>query len=115
VGVYRLIALLNTTGKILESIIINRLKIFAEKYQFLPDIQIGARPGRSIVSVLELLTEQIHTIWKYDGNNGGNKIVIILFFNIKSVFDKISSRRLIYNLIIKNISRYLRKWAVSFI
>jgi hypothetical protein len=109
VGAYRPIALLNITGKILESIVASRLSVFVEKYQLLPDIQIGARPGRSTASALELLTKQIYIIWKYGGDNGGSKIITILFFNIKNVFDKISSRRLIYNLVIKYIPRYLRK------
>jgi hypothetical protein len=69
VEAYRPIALLNTTGKILESIVISRLNIFVEKYQLLLDVQIGARPERFITSILELLTEQIHTIWKYEDNN----------------------------------------------
>jgi hypothetical protein len=69
----------------------------------------GARPGRSTASALELLTEQIYTIWKYGGNNGGNKMATILSFNIEGAFDKISSRRFIYNLVIKGIPRYLRK------
>jgi hypothetical protein len=115
VGAYRPIALLNTIRKILEFIIISRLNVLAKKHQFLPEIQIGARPGRSIISVLELLTEQIYIIWKYKNNNGRGKVATILFFNIKNVFDKVLSRRLIYNLIIKNIPRYLRKWAASFI
>ena len=38
VGAYRPIALLNTTGKILESIVVSRLSILAENHQFLPDI-----------------------------------------------------------------------------
>jgi hypothetical protein len=109
VGAYHPIALLNTTGKILESIITSRLSVLVEKYQLLPGIQIGARPGRSTASALELLTEQIHTIWKYGGNNGGNKIATILSFDIEGAFDKILSRRLIYNLAIKGIPRYLYK------
>jgi hypothetical protein len=40
---YRLIALLNTFGKALESDVARRLRFLSEKHALLPDIQMGAR------------------------------------------------------------------------
>ncbi|KAI0995005.1 hypothetical protein K3495_g13177 [Podosphaera aphanis] len=60
---YRPIALLNTMGKLLEKLVANRISDAAENYNLLPDEQTGARLKRSTISAVELLTEQIHTIW----------------------------------------------------
>lgn len=60
---YRPIALLNTLGKVLEKIVALRLSKLAEEHKLLPDTQMGARPGRSTITALELLTEQIRTVW----------------------------------------------------
>jgi hypothetical protein len=49
---YRPIALLNTLGKALESIIATRLKDLAEKYSLLPDSQYRARSKRSTETAL---------------------------------------------------------------
>ncbi|KAI0997925.1 hypothetical protein K3495_g10264 [Podosphaera aphanis] len=59
---YRPIALLNTMGKLLEKLVANRISKVAEDHNLLPDEQMGARPKRSTISAIELLTEQIRTI-----------------------------------------------------
>ena len=59
---YRPIALLNTLGKALESIMARRLRFLSEKHALLPDTQIGARGKRSTDTALDLLTEQVYTI-----------------------------------------------------
>lgn len=59
---YRPIALLETIGKALESIIAVRLTKVAKMHNMLPACQMGARHGRSTETALELLVEQIHTV-----------------------------------------------------
>ena len=59
---YRPIALLNTLGKIMESIMGKKISYLAETYQLLPKTQMGARRGKFTETALELLTEQVHTI-----------------------------------------------------
>ena len=59
---YRPIALLNTLGKVLESIIAKRIAVIAETHNLLPESQMGGRRQRSCKTALELLTEQIHTV-----------------------------------------------------
>jgi hypothetical protein len=61
-GAWRPIALLNTIGKVIETLVAQRLSKVAEEHNLLPDTQMGARPGRSTKTALELLTRQIHTI-----------------------------------------------------
>jgi hypothetical protein len=59
---YRPIALLESLGKALERIVASRLSTLAENYSLLPKFQIGARLRRDIITLLDLLIEQIHTI-----------------------------------------------------
>jgi hypothetical protein len=59
---YRPIALLNTLGKVLEKIVARRVSALAEEHNLLPTTQMGARPGGSTVTALEMLTEQIQTV-----------------------------------------------------
>lgn len=53
-------------GKLLEKLLTNRISKAAEDYNLLPDEQVGARPKRSTIWTIELLTEQMHTIWVKD-------------------------------------------------
>jgi hypothetical protein len=62
VKAYRPIALLNTLRKVLEKIVARRMSALVEEHNLLPTTQIGARLGRSTVTVLEMLTEQIRTV-----------------------------------------------------
>ena len=66
-GSYQPIALLECLGKALERIIATKLAALAELYELLPQYQMGARRQRGTLTTLELLTEQIHTVW-----NSGN-------------------------------------------
>ena len=59
---YRPIALLNTLEKTLETVISNRIKFIAERYNLLLDTQYGARTNRAIETALQQIIEKIHTI-----------------------------------------------------
>ena len=59
---YRLIALLNTLDKTLESIIAVRISYLTEFNVLLSKEQMKERQARSTKSALELLTKQIHTV-----------------------------------------------------
>lgn len=98
---YRPIALLNTMGKVLEKLIADRISKAAEKFHLLPDEQMGARPNRSSISAVELITEQIHTIWGHDKK----KVATLLSLDISGAFDNVSHERLIHNLREKGIPR----------
>ena len=54
--------MLDTLEKILESIILERIRYAVEKYKTLPNIKIEARKQRSVDIVLQLITEKVHTI-----------------------------------------------------
>ena len=59
---YRLIALLNTLEKVLEAVILNRIKFIAEAHDLLSDTQYGARTNRATETALQQIIEKIHTI-----------------------------------------------------
>jgi hypothetical protein len=61
-----------------------RLSDLAERYKLLPDEQMGARPGRSVDTALELLTEQIHTVWE-----SKDHVATLLSLDISGAFDTV--------------------------
>jgi hypothetical protein len=61
--VYRLIILLNTLSKSLESIINKKIFYLTKTYRLLLDTQIRVRRNKFIESALKLLTKQIHIVW----------------------------------------------------
>ncbi|POS85079.1 hypothetical protein EPUL_003411 [Erysiphe pulchra] len=109
--VYRLIALLYTMGKRLEKLVANRISKAAEDFNLLPDEQMGARPKRFIISAVELLSEQIHTIWGKDKK----KVASLLSLGISGVFDNISHKRIVHNLREKGIPRRICAFVKSFL
>src|SRR5205085_2240873 len=61
---YRPIALENTMGKILESIMAENLSYLTEEYQLLPEQHYGGRPNRTAEQALLMLTERVHEAWR---------------------------------------------------
>ena len=88
------IALLNTLGKVMESIMGKKISYLAETHQLLSEAQMGARRGKSTETALELLTEQIHIVW----GQGQDKVATLLSMDVASAFDTVSHQRLIHNL-----------------
>ena len=108
---YRPIALLNTFSKVMEFIIGSKITYLAETHRLLPDTQMGARKGRSTESALELLTEQVHTIW----GQGKDKVATLLSMDVAGVFDTVSHQRLTHNLRKRKIPKWITDWLNSFL
>ena len=108
---YRPIALLNMLGKVMESIMSKKITHLAETHRLLPDTQMGARRGRSTETALELLTEQIHTVW----GQGNDKIATLLSMDVAGAYDTVSHRRLIHNLRKRKIPNRITDWVDSFL
>lgn len=109
---YRPIALLNTMGKLLEIVIARRLTELAETNRLLPETQMGARRGRSTASALQLITEQIHTIWRLPGEP---RVATILCMDITGAFDNASHIRLLHNLQKRQVPTLIVNWVASFL
>jgi exonuclease III len=109
---YRPIALLNTMGKLLELVMGRRLSELAETNGLLPDTQMGARKGRSAETALQLITEQVYTIWN---TPGPKKVATLLSLDISGAFDYVSHDRLLHNLRKRKIPEEIVKWVRSFL
>lgn len=108
-GAWRPIALLNTIGKVMEALAARRLSSFAETKHLLPDAQMGNRPGRSVDTALELLTEQIHTTWQAGG------VATVLSLDISGAFDTVNHLRLLNELREKGVPPWLVRWIRAFL
>ncbi len=111
---YRPIALLDTLGKALETVISKRLNNIAEEHKMLPAQQMGARRKRSVETALETLTEAVHTVWNH-GKCGKRKVASLLSLDVAGAFDNVSHERLIHNLRSKRVPSFIVKWTESFL
>lgn len=108
---YRPIALLNTIAKTLEAIVARRISKEAEARGLLPSSQMGARPGRSTTTALELITEQVYTVWR----TNPNMVASMLCLDISGAFDNVSHERLIYILRMKGLPQNTIRFIRSFL
>jgi hypothetical protein len=60
---YRLVALMNTLGKILDLVLAQRIQYLAEKYQLLLGTHVGGRKASSCEHGIHLLMEKVHASW----------------------------------------------------
>jgi hypothetical protein len=109
-GAWRPIALLSTLGKVLESVMACRLSELAEQHQLLPSTQMGNRKNRSTETALELLIEQIHTIW-----SSKKHVASVLSLDISGAFDTVNHLRLLDNLRKKGVPLQLIRTIRSFL
>ena len=105
---WRPIALLNTVGKLVESITAVKLNDLAEEKGMLPESQMGARKGRSTDTALELLTEQVHTAW------GKDMVASMLSMDISGAFDTVDPTRLLNVMRSKGVPIWLVRFAGAF-
>ena len=89
---WRPITLLNTLGKALEAIITWRIRYIAEHYNLLPQVQHRCRRQHNTTTALELLTEQIHTVW----GQGCDKVATLLSLDMATAFPNISHQQLLH-------------------
>lgn len=91
---YRPIALLNTIGKIMDSIIARRLSFVAETYHTLPASHFGGRKQKSTEHALHHIVENIYAAW----NTGRGRVASLLLLVVSEAFDSVSHDRLLHDL-----------------
>lgn len=106
---WRPIALLSTVGKVIEAITAAHIRRLAEKHSMLPAQQMGARPNRSTETALDLIVNQVHTIWQT-----GNNVASLLSLDITGAFDRVVRKRLTHVLRAKGIPKELALWVEAF-
>jgi len=106
---YRPIALLNTLGKALESIIARRLSYLMEEHHLLPRTHYGGRRGISTDHAILKLVERIRHAW-----GQGRHVVSLLLLDVAGAYDNVSHKRLIHNLKKRGLQGYT-PWIASFL
>lgn len=84
---WRPISLLATLGKILESVVAERISHAVETYGLLPTNHFGARKQRSAEQALLLLQEEIYAAWR------GRKILSLISFDVKGAYNGVCKER----------------------
>lgn len=90
--VIRPVALLNTLGKILESIVATRIAWAVEEYGLLPKTHLGGRKGISVDHVIQLILDRVHRAWRE-----GRKVSMLLL-DQAGAYDNVSHQRLLSNI-----------------
>ncbi len=108
---YRLIALLNIMSKALKSIMIKRLSDIVETHCMLSNAQMRARCKWFVISTLDLLIDQVHTVWDCEIKY----VIFMLSLNVVEAFDQVSHIRLLHTLKMKRTSSYIIEWTRSFL
>ena len=106
---YRPIALENTLGKVLESVMTDIISYLTEVYELLPAHHYGGRPGRSAEDAMMILTENIYKAWK------NKKIYTTVFMDVAGAFNNVHHERLIHNLKKRRLPTSIAKWIRSFL
>ena len=105
---WRPISLLATLGKVLESVVAERISHAVETYGLLPTNHFGARKQRSAEQALVLLQEQIYTAWR------GRRIVSLVSFNVKGAYNGVCKERLLQRMKARGIPEKLLRWIEAF-
>lgn len=101
--------MLNSTGKILEKIIYNRLQNVIDQHKLIPNCQFGFRKGHSTV-------HQALRIKKFiESNKHNRKSTGMMLLDIEKAFDSIWHDGLIYKLIKFKVPSFITKMIDAFI
>jgi len=105
---WRPISLLSTLGKILESVVAERISYMVETYGLLPTNHFGARKKRSTEQALLLLQEHIYKAWR------SGKVLSLISFDIKGAYNGVCKERLLQRLLRRGIPYQLIQWIDAF-
>ena len=105
---WRPISLLPTLGKILESVVAERISYLAETHRLLPVNHFGARKQRSAEQALILLQEHIYKAWR------SKKVVSLISFDVKGAYNGVCKERLLQRLQARGIPPVIIRWINAF-
>jgi len=106
---YRPIALENTLGKLIESIITELLSHVVEEYQLIPPQHYGGRPGRTGQEAMMMLVERIMHAWKE------GVCYSVVFIDVAGAFNYVHHKRLIDNMKKRKVPAFIVRWVESFL
>ncbi|KDN69935.1 putative zinc knuckle [Colletotrichum sublineola] len=105
---WRPISLLATLGKVLESLIAERISHVVESHGLLPTNHFGARKQRSAEQALLLLQEQVYTAWR------GRRVLSLVSFDVKGAYNGVCKERLIQRMRARGMPEDLLRWVSAF-
>ena len=105
---WRPISLLATLGKILESVVAERISYVAETFALLPANHFGARKQRSAEQALFLLQECIYKAWR------SRKVLSLISFDVKGAYNGVCKERLLLRLQARGIPPLIIRWIDAF-
>lgn len=105
---WRPISLLATLGKVLESVVAERISHAVETYGLLPTNHFGARKQRSAEQALLVLQEEVYRAWR------GRRIVSLVSFDVKGAYNGIHKERLLQRMKARGIPEKLLRWVEAF-
>jgi hypothetical protein len=105
---YRPVALLNTLGKLLESIIATRISYALEEQELLPQTHLG---GRKLISVDHAIQQVIEAI---RGGWGRGIKVSMLLMDISGAYNNVAHERLVDNICRVGLG-WIAPWIASFL
>ncbi|KZL68744.1 reverse transcriptase, partial [Colletotrichum incanum] len=105
---WRPISLLATLGKVLESVVAERISHVVELYGLLPTNHFGARKQRSAEQALLLLQEQVYTAWR------GHRVLSLVSFDVKGAYNGVCKERLVQRMKARGIPDDVLQWVSAF-
>ena len=106
---YRPIALENTLGKLIESVIAELLSHVMEKHQLILAQHYGGRPGRTGEEAMIMLMEKIMHAWKE------REVYSTVFMDVEGAFNNIHHERLLHNMKKRKVPDFIVRWTESFL
>ena len=104
---YRPICLLDTVGKLLERLILNRLTTFTEGEHGLSNRQFGFRKGRSTVDAVRAVVERAEKSSKQ--KRRGDRFCAVVTIDVKNAFNSASWEAIAESLHRMRVPSYLRR------
>ena len=105
---WRPISLLATLGKVLESVVAERISHAVETHGLLPTNHFGARKQRSAEQALVLLQEHIFSAWR------SRHVVSLINFDVKGAYNGVCKERLLQRMKARGTPEGLLRWVDAF-
>jgi hypothetical protein len=105
---WRPISLLATLGKVLESVVAERISHAVETHGLLPTNHFGARKQRSAEQALVLLQEHIFSTWR------SRHVVSLISFDVKGAYNGVCKERLLQRMKARGIPEGILRWVDAF-
>ena len=106
---YRVIALLNCLGKVVEKVVATRISNFVEEKGAMHPGQFGSRQRHSSIDAVACLVQWTQDAWQE------GQVVGALMMDVKGAFDHVKRDLLVARMKRMGIHRELREWTRSFL